>query len=389
MHFKGLMGDAPAAVVAGLFLTDPDFLGKTRPLFESGGLSVGAAKAIDGPESLERLQPSELGSLGVAVFDLAKHPEPLRAARELVDRCRSDTAVVILGRQNDVSLYRDLRGVGVSEYFAHPVPADELALAARRLAGLAAAGRGRRGLLIAVAGAAGGLGSGLVSAGLGAFLAELYGREAIVVDSDLGSPSAGVYLGVDAGGDLGILLEAGERLDWVLAGQAVQRPLERLALLTGQIPVDAAPPPAAEGVERLSRLLEDKYRYQIWRAGPATRGAILPICDLAVILTSGTLPCVKSTQRLLGLMAERNPSARLLVVFNHAAPSQCFTPRNLAKSLGLQIAHEIPHLKGLADDLVAGLPFTERRHRLHKSLSAIANDIMGRMAQPARKGATA
>jgi Flp pilus assembly CpaE family ATPase len=389
MHFKGLSKETAPAQTAGLFLTDGDFLRKTRPLFESGGLSVGVARQLNGAESLDAVEPAELGDLGVVVFDLLNHGEPLRAARELVDRCRSDAAVVVLGRPNDVSFYRDLRSLGVTEYFSHPVPADELVTSVRRLAGLYGGQKRRRGLTIAVHGVHGGLGAGLLTAGLGAFISQIYGRETVMVDSDLATPSVGGYLGVDTGGNLQEILEAADRLDWVLIQQAIQLPLDRLALLYGLAEVDGRKAFEPEAFARLGSLLEDRYRYQIWRshAGSPAGAPVLEGADLAILVTSGTLPCVRSTQNVLRWLSERNPSARLIVCFNQIAPSQCFSPANLSRSLGLELTHVIPFLKGLGDDLIAGTPFTQKSHSLHKSLTRMAHDIMGRISERSRAGA--
>jgi pilus assembly protein CpaE len=383
MHFKELSTEAGGRVNTGLFLTDPEFMKKIRPLFESGGLGVSVARQIDGTESIDRISTSELNGLGVAVFDLANNQEPIGAAREAVDRCRSDTAVVVLGRINDVSFYRDLKSVGVSEYFTHPVQADELVTSVRRLAGLMGGDRKRRGLMVAVHGVHGGLGAGLLTAGMGAFMSDLYGRETVLVDSDLAAPSVGGYLGVDVPANLQILLEAGERLDWVLIRQALQSPLERLGLLAGQVPIGARTVFDDAALARLGRILEDRYRYQIWRsqAGCGHRGAVLGAADLVILLMGGSFPCVRVGQLTLAWLAEHNPSARVVVVYNQVSPAPSFQAANLSKFLGLEISHVIHYSKRLGEQLVAGLPFTRKNHCLHKSLSMVTRDIMGRISE--------
>ena len=103
--------------------------------------------------------------------------------------------------------------------------------------------------------------------------------------------------------------------------------------------------------------------------------------DLAVVITSGTLPCVKATQAALRHLSEANPSARIICVFNQVSPAQCFTAQNIERSLGIEISHAIPYLKRLGGDLLAGTPFTKRSHALHKPLARLSKDIMGRVAE--------
>ena len=252
---------------AGLFIEDEQLIRQARPLLEAGGMTV-SAEAGNGQASFEKLPSGELTKLSGVVFDLRGQFDVLSKARELLDGCRPGAAVVVLGKENDLGVYRSLKDIGVSDYFAYPVKPDELADSVLGTLGLAG-GKGRgRGRVVAVHGVCGGLGSGLISAGLGAALAERYERDTALVDTCLGSPAIESYLGVNSPGNLGILLEAEERLDKVLLDQIVIRPMDHLTLLTGITSPEERGSAAPETFRRLADLLGERHRYQIWRSQP-------------------------------------------------------------------------------------------------------------------------
>jgi pilus assembly protein CpaE len=379
MFFKGLPdGNAPR-LKAGLYLTDEELFGQTKPLFERSGMAVEGLDKING-QSWDKIPANQLSSLSVAVFDLRDQENLVHKARELVDRCRSDAVVVVLGRPNDLEVYRNLKSVGVSDYFSPPIMADDLAASILSLAGLAAKKERVAGRLIAVHGVRGGLGSGLVAAGISAMLAEEHGRSVAAVDSVLSAPTVDGYLGVNAPGNLGVLVSAGERLDKVLLSQATQKPLDNLALLSGFMPPGQKQELDPDVVSRLASLLGDQYRYQIWRgqSGSPLEAQLLALSQVVVILTGGSIPCVRGAKNAYQWIMERNKSARVIMVYNEASPSQVFPPAQLAKSLGLDFQLVIPYLKRLSSDLINETPFTDRKHAFHKHLAALTRLILGR-----------
>jgi pilus assembly protein CpaE len=379
MFFKGLSDGDATRLKAGLFLTDEELFNQTRPLFERSGLAVEGSDKING-QGWDKIPASQLSSLAVAVFDLRDQENLVPKARELVDRCRSDAVVVVLGRPNDLEIYRSLKSLGVSDYFSPPIMADDLAASVLSLAGLATKKERVAGRLIAIHGARGGLGSGLITAGLSVILAEEHGRRVAAVDSVLSAPTVDGYLGVSVPGNLGVLLAAGERLDKVLLNQAIQKPLDNLALLSGFLPPDQNLGIGSDCLSRLTSLLGDQYRYQIWRgqSGSPLESQLLSLSQVIVILTGGSIPCVRGAKNVYQWILDNNKSARVIMVYNQVSPDQVFPPAQLAKSLGLEFQLVIPYVKGLCSDLVNEAPFTNRKHAFHKHIAALTRLVLGR-----------
>ncbi|MDR2366731.1 MAG: hypothetical protein LBF58_01255 [Deltaproteobacteria bacterium] len=387
MHFTRLSQSETVRPQAGLFFTDERMLDQFKNILEGSGLSPRVAVKVD-QNGWDKISPGEFSSLEAVVFDLKGETDPVPKAKELLDRCRPDATVVVLGRQNDLGLYRNLKAIGVADYFAHPVPPDELAESLRRSLGISESKRQSLGRIIAVHGVSGGLGSALVSAGLGVVLAEDYDRQTAVVDTCLGSPAVETYLGINSPGNLSLLIQAEERLDQVLLEQVVLKPMERLSLLTGLSAPDARMAPDPKTVRRLAELLSLKNRCQIWRsqAGGPMEETILKQANLVVLLSGGSIPIARATQRAYAWIRERNPGARIILVYNQVTPNPAFPPEQLSKSLGLKFQLQIPFLKGLAEDLVADVPLSRPKHAFHKPLAALAREIMGKPSDLAAKG---
>jgi pilus assembly protein CpaE len=381
MRVNKLTESEAARPRAGLFIADERLIDQTRSLLETGGMTVAAAMA--GQDGWERLSSGELSSLEAVVFDLRDQPDLQPKARELLEGCRPGAAVVILGRDDDLGLYRSLKAIGVSDYFGSQVQPDELADSMLALLGLSGPKRRVGGRLVAVHGVRGGLGSGLIAAGLGAVLSEEYGRDTAVVDACLGFPAAESYLGVNSPGNLGVLLEAEDRLDRVLLEQAILNPMDRLTLLSGQIYPDETVRLAPETFRRLADLLAERNRCQIWRSQPGgpMEAQLLAEAHQIILLTGGSVPAARATQSALRWIREHNRQARIATVYNQVTPDPAFPPAQLAKSLGIEFQLVIPYVKGLAEDLVNEVPLSRRQHAFSKPLTALAKLVMG---QPGR-----
>ncbi|MDR2444263.1 MAG: hypothetical protein LBE31_12195 [Deltaproteobacteria bacterium] len=367
---------------AGLYLTDEALMKSTLSLLETGGGPLEASAKISNGDAWNNIPAADLSSLSVAVFDLKDQDNLMDKAKDLLERCEQDTAVIVLGREDNLKTYRRLKAIGVSDYFSYPIQAGELAESVSRLSSGTREKPQATGHIIAVHGVRGGLGSGLLAAGLSVVTAEDYGRQVAVVDSCLSSPTVEGYLGVNTSGNLDILLDAKDRLDKVLLSQAIIRPSERLALLSGQLPPDGHPTVWPDSVKILSSLLAEQYRYQIWRSqsGSPLEAELLAAAKVVVLLTGGALPCARSTKNTYTWLSQNNKSAKVVLVYNQVSPEPTIPPTYLAKALGVEFDLIIPYIKGLGSDLVNEVPLNKKKHQLYKQLTNLAKLIMSQAA---------
>ena len=337
-----------------LFLRDPGTAMPLKNLLKSNGFLVEMEAEVKGGTSfLKTFSPADFTRLRAVVLDLVGQADPQGFAREVCARCPADAVVVALGSENDISFYRRLRTVGVSEYFVSPVPAEELLQSLRTLLRL--------------------------TAGLGAWLSQKHGRDTVVLDADMASPSVGSYLSCDQSGNLKVLLEAGERLDRELVRQAVLSPMSGLALLDGWEPLGEHYSFTEQGVSSLSDLLGGEYRYQVWRCNGASplRSCLMGAADVALVVMSGSLASAKAGQTVLRWMAERNRKARIITLYNNTSPRQTIPQTSLEGVLGRKMDYTLPYLRRLSDDLLNGVTFTSSSHCLHETLEKLSADLLG------------
>ncbi|WP_432721420.1 hypothetical protein R0381_002463 [Jeongeupia wiesaeckerbachi] len=295
--------------------------------------------------------------------------------------CDPASAIVLVGSADDLSLARQVRRAGASEYFAAPVDADELARACADLqSGGSAERRGSR--VVAVQGSCGGAGAGLVTAALGAIAATRYGHRAAVVDLGLASPTAGSWLGCDQPGELARLLLTPERIDHALIEQVVQRPAPQLALLDGS---GAQPQLDAASSRALASALGEQYRYQFWRGSgldaAATHG--FARADQIVLVCDGTLAGVRNARELLRRAAESQKPCML--VFNQSRPDSVLDVDGLADALGRRPDHVLPYRAKLATQQLDQLALTSPAHVLASALDDLAAALLGVTRAPRRR----
>ena len=108
----------------------------------------------------------------------------------LAEVCDAGTRVVVIGRHNDVVLYRELIRRGVSDYLIAPVGALDVV---RAICGLFSAPDEKPvGRIVAVIGAKGGVGASTIAHNVAFAIARDLQLDTVVTDLDLGFGTAGL-----------------------------------------------------------------------------------------------------------------------------------------------------------------------------------------------------
>jgi pilus assembly protein CpaE len=155
---------------------------------------------------------------------------------ELAQNCDPGTKVVVLGRANDVALYRQLIARGVSEYLAPPFDVVDFVQAISQL--FRAPGAKPLGRIVAVVGAKGGVGASTVAHNLAWSLASMAEKATIVADFDLAFGTAGLDYNQDPPQGVADAVFAPERVDAVLVDRLLAKCGENLSLLAAPATLD-------------------------------------------------------------------------------------------------------------------------------------------------------
>ena len=162
--------------------------------------------------------------------------ELIRRLDELSEFCDAGTKVVILGRVNDIVLYRQLIARGVSEYLVWPFGAIDFVHAISGL--FRAPGTKPVGRVLSVVAAKGGVGSSTIAHNLAWHLATGLEMSTIIADLDLGFGTAGLDFNQDPLQGVAEAVFAPERLDATLIDRLLSKCSENLNLLAAPATLD-------------------------------------------------------------------------------------------------------------------------------------------------------
>ncbi|HWS08953.1 MAG TPA: CtpF protein, partial [Xanthobacteraceae bacterium] len=175
--------------------------------------TVETAAAIQGASEDRRMAKAhmriQMGGLTAAIEAYQSAPTPnviilesdergeeiIAGLDQLANYCDAGTRVVIVGRMNDVMLYRELVRRGVSDYLISPVGTLQVV---RAVCGLFSAPDAKPvGRIVAVVGAKGGVGASTVAHNIAFSLARDLMLDSVVTDLDLAFGTAGLDFNQD------------------------------------------------------------------------------------------------------------------------------------------------------------------------------------------------
>ena len=162
--------------------------------------------------------------------------EILDALDELSEVCDSGTRVMVIGRINDVTLYRELTRRGVSDYLIAPVATLDVV---RAICGLFVAPDAKPvGRIIAVIGAKGGVGASTVAHNIAFSIARDLALDAVVTDLDLAFGTAGLDFNQDPPQGVADAVFSPDRVDTAFVDRLLAKCTEHLSLLAAPATLD-------------------------------------------------------------------------------------------------------------------------------------------------------
>src|ERR1700691_3559783 len=155
---------------------------------------------------------------------------------QLAPVCDAGTRVIIIGRMNDVALYRELVRRGVSDYLISPVGALQVV---RAVCGLFSAPDAKPvGRVIAVVGAKGGVGASTIAHNVAFSVARDLVLDAVVTDLDLAFGTAGLDFNQDPPQGIAEAVFSPDRIDNAFIDRLLSKCTDHLSLLAAPATLD-------------------------------------------------------------------------------------------------------------------------------------------------------
>jgi pilus assembly protein CpaE len=162
--------------------------------------------------------------------------EILTRLDQLAEVCDAGTRVIVVGRVNDVTLYRELTKRGVSDYLIAPIGTIDVV---RAICGLFSSPDAKAvGRIIAVVGAKGGVGSSTVAHNVAWAIARDLSLDSVVTDLDLAFGTAGLDYNQDPPQGIADAVFSPDRVDTAFVDRLLLKCTDHLSLLAAPATLD-------------------------------------------------------------------------------------------------------------------------------------------------------
>lgn len=318
----------------------------------------------------------------------------LASLAPLAQVCDPSTRVIVIGRHNDISLYRELIKNGISEYLVGPVRMQDLLGAiASIFVDPDAEPLGRS---IAFIGAKGGVGSSTIAHNCAFGISSLFATETILADLDLAYGTANIDFDQDPAQGIAEAVYAPERLDEVFLDRLLTKCSEHLSLLAAPSLLDRAYDfdrtafqPVVEVLQRSAPIavLDVPHAWNEW-----TR-SVLAEADEIVITAMPDLANLRNTKNMLDALKKLRPNDKAphLVLNQVGMPKRPeITPSDFLQPLEIEPIAIIPFdapLFGNAANSGRMISELDAKSPTAETFSQIAHIVTGRnSAKKIRKG---
>jgi pilus assembly protein CpaE len=360
------------------FVNDELSAAALRKGLEGSNLSIKRGTIRNAIRMLEN--DTELFAL---VVDISGIDDPFTELERLASVCPPDVRVALIGESREISFYRELLEIGVSEYLPRPLTRDIVQDQLRpKLLGDAAPGPADRGgHVISICGAQGGAGATSIAINLALQLAETTKAKVALLDLHLQNGETAVMLGVRPGPGLRIALENPMRADTLFLERAAIDINERVCLISADEDLDAELDITEAGVRHVLGLLRQRFNYIVVDIPVPFPPSIHPVIKLSrhvLVLLEAEVTGLRNAHALRAAVTNIAGKDRVFTLLNRADRAGGLPRATIVKALGAEPDMVIPDLgKGMTQAVNLGIPALKHVSRLRRHLAPIVREIAG------------
>jgi pilus assembly protein CpaE len=310
-------------------------LGKAHLKIQMGGM----AAAIEAYRSAP--------TPNVIVLESDGRNDLLGGLDQLATVCDAGTRVVVIGRINDVMLYRELVRRGVSDYVLAPVGAIDVV---RSICNLFSAPEAKAvGRIIAVVGAKGGVGASTISHNVAWAIARDLAMDAVVADLDLAFGTAGLDYNQDPPQGIADAVFSPDRIDTAFVDRLLSKCTDHLSLLAAPATLDRVYDFGTDAFDAVFDtlratmpciVLDVPHQWAGW-----TKRALIGADDI-LIVAAPDLANLRNTKNLYDLLKAARPNDR--------PPLYCLNQVGIPKRPEIAAAE---FAKAIESPPIASIPF--------------------------------
>ena len=380
--------EAPSVVTRNqivCFVNDELSAAALRKGLEGSNLSIRRGTIRNAIRMLET--DTELFAL---VADISGIDDPFTELERLASVCPPDVLVALIGESREITFYRELMEIGLTEYLPRPLTRDMVLhqLRPKLLGDVAPGAADRGGHVISICGAQGGAGATSIAINLALQLAETTKAKVALLDLHLQNGETAVMLGVRPGPGLRIALENPMRADTLFLERAAIEINERVCLISADEDLDAQLDITEAGVRHVLGLLRQRFNYIVVDIPVPFPPSIHPVITLSrhvLVLLEAEVTGLRNAHALRAAVTNIAGKDRVFTLLNRANRAGGLPRATIVKALGAEPDMVIPDLgKGMTEAVNLGIPALKHVPGLRRYLAPIVREIAGVGAQ--RKG---
>jgi pilus assembly protein CpaE len=303
----------------------------------------------------------------------------------LAEVCDAGTRVIVVGKLNDIMLYRELVRRGISDYLMAPVAVLDIV---RAVSGLFSAPDAKPvGRTIAVVGARGGVGASTVAHNLGWAIARDLHLDSVVADLDLPFGTAGLDYNQDPPQGIADAVFSPERIDTGFVDRLLSKCTDHLSLLAAPATLDRLydfGPDAFDGILDILRTAVPCIILDVPHLWTGWSKRVLVGADEILVVAAPDLANLRNAKNLMDVLRGARPNDRV----SHYCLNQVGVPKrpelkaaDFAKALDAEPTAVIPfepQLFGTAANNGQMIAEMSAGHRSAETFRQLAQLLTGR-----------
>lgn len=336
------------------------------------------------------------------IVDLGDAADIMGAAEQLATVCDAGAQVILLGRVNDLRVYRDVIAAGVADYLVKPFAVEDLIASIENARPQKAEPVERGGdplqvksaEVTAVIGVRGGVGASTIAANAAWYAAEQFLKHVTLIDMDLTFGTQAMILDVDPGGGLTDAMKEPGRMDELFIKRATVALGDHLRIMASETDPaqgDLTDSTAFSGLLDFVRADSDLVVVDLPRNVAVAQPNILDAFDRTVLVAEPGLGAMRDTARLAAHVAKQNPRTKISIVLNRQGigGKDELSQKIFEEGSGQKIAHTLPFDPRTAIGAEAAgkcVMSAAARSRLGRALGSVAATVAGASDKTSRKG---
>jgi pilus assembly protein CpaE len=271
----------------------------------------------------------------------------LTSLDQLAEVCDGDTRVIVIGRFNDIVLYRELIRRGVSDYLIAPTTTLDVV---RAVCGLYSAPEAKAvGRILAVVGAKGGVGASTIAHNIAWAIGRDFSLASVVADLDLPFGTAGLDFNQDPPQGIADAVFSPDRVDAAFLDRLLSKCADHLSLLAAPATLERVYDFNGEAFDPIFDtlrttvpcvVLDVPHQWSAW-----TKRLLISADDILVV-AAPDLANLRNAKNLIDVLKAARPNDR--------RPSYCLNQVGVPKRPEIKPSD---FARALEDDPIAIIPF--------------------------------